>query len=410
VAVAADVIMPSLGFDMTEGTLARWLKKDGDTVERGEAIAEIETEKATVEIEATAAGVLSHIVVQPGQTVSVGTVMATISPSGEKRAAKAPKTAEPEAPQPAPSKPAASPEKKRDAGVADGSVPPRIKASPLARRMAEEAGIDLARVRGTGPDGRVMERDIQGAIEEKPAPPPSKGAPGSPGSPGQAVALNRMRQAIARRMTESKTTAPHFYVTVDIDMDEAVRLREQLNRVGADQEKISVTDLVVAAVARTLTRFPNLNASYEEGALRQHPQINIGIATALDEGLITPVLRDADKRPLREIASESKALSARARGNKLRSDDLGPGTFTVSNLGMFGVDEFIAIINPPEAAILAVGAVIRRPIADGDGVRIASMLRATLSVDHRVADGAQAARFLQEFRKLLENPLGLLTD
>jgi len=220
--------------------------------------------------------------------------------------------------------------------------------------------------------------------------------------------MTPMRQAIARRMAQSKATAPHFYVTVDVNMDEAMKVREQLNAVVPEEEKVSVNDLVVAAAARTLTRFRMLNASYREGGLEVHPRINIGIAVALEEGLISPVLRDADSKPLRTIAAESKALFERARAGRLRADDLGSGTFTVSNLGMFEVEQFVAIINPPEAAILAVGAVTRRPVAAGGEVRIASTVKATLSVDHRVADGAQAARFMQALKKLLENPVNLV--
>jgi pyruvate dehydrogenase E2 component (dihydrolipoamide acetyltransferase) len=222
------------------------------------------------------------------------------------------------------------------------------------------------------------------------------------------VPLNRMRQAIARRMTESKTTAPHFYVTVEINMTEALRMREQLNAVASEAEKVSVNDLVVAAAARTLNQFPNLNASYRDGALERHSQVNIGVAVALEDGLLTPVLHDADKKSIRAIADESKQLSERAKSNKLRAEDLTGSTFTVSNLGMFGVDEFIAIINPPEAAILAVGSATKQPVVQDDQVRIAPMMKATISVDHRVADGAQAARFMAAFRKSLENPMNLL--
>jgi pyruvate dehydrogenase E2 component (dihydrolipoamide acetyltransferase) len=272
--------------------------------------------------------------------------------------------------------------------------------------MAEEAGLDLSRIKGTGPGGRVVERDVQAAIAAGSAPAPP-GVPAVP-APGAPVPLNRMRKTIARRMTESKAAAPHFYITVEINMDDAMKMREQLNALAPEAERISVNDLVVAAAARTLARFPVLNASYREDNLEMHPQVNIGIAVALEDGLIPPVLRDADKKPLKRIAAESRALAERARTNKLRSDDLGGGTFTVSNLGMFDVDEFIAIINPPEAAILAVGAVTRRPVAAAGEVRIAPLMKTTLSVDHRVADGAQAGRFMQEFKKLLENPVTLL--
>ena len=440
--MSTDVIMPSLGFDMTEGLLARWLMKEGDPVAKGQAIAEIETEKATVEIEAAVSGILARIIVQAGETVPVGTLIGVIAEAGEAVTAvsavpsppapsppaseaappasapappasepappaseAAPPASEPAPPAPAPSPPAPAPE----AGEG-GAAPPgaRVRVSPVARKMAEEAGLDLSRIKGTGPGGRVVERDVQAAIAAGSAPAPP-GVPAGP-APGATVPLNRMRKTIARRMTESKATAPHFYVTVEIDMDDALKMREQLNGLVPEADRISVNDLVVAAAARTLARFPALNASYREGNLEMHPQVNIGIAVALEDGLIPPVLRDADKKSLKRIAAESRALAERARTNKLRSDDLGGGTFTVSNLGMFDVDEFIAIINPPEAAILAVGAVTRRPVAVAVEVRISSLMKTTLSVDHRVADGAQAGRFMQEFKKLLENPVNLLAD
>ncbi|MGZ5439835.1 MAG: dihydrolipoamide acetyltransferase family protein, partial [Candidatus Aminicenantales bacterium] len=396
------VIMPSLGFDMTEGLLARWLKNEGDPVVKGQAIAEIETEKATVEIEAAVSGILVRIVVQAGETVPVGTLIGVIAEAGDEvTTVSAPL---PSAPAPAPAPPAPVPEA-REGGAAPLGA--RVKVSPVARTMAEEAGLDLSQIKGTGPGGRVVERDVQAAIATGSAPAPP-GVPAEP-APVATVPLNRMRKTIARRMTESKATAPHFYITVEINMDDAMKMREQLNGLVPEADRISVNDLVVAAAARTLARFPALNASYREGNLEMHPQVNIGIAVALEDGLIPPVLRDADKKPLKRIAAESRALADRARANKLRSDDLGGGTFTVSNLGMFDVDEFIAIINPPEAAILAVGAVTRRPVAAAGEVRIASLMKTTLSVDHRVADGAQAGRFMQEFKKLLENPVTLLT-
>jgi len=405
--MSTDVIMPALGFDMTEGLLARWLKNEGDPVEKGQAIAEIETEKATVEIEAAAAGILARILVPAGETVPVGTVIGVIAEAGEDAAAVSASPPSPSASPP--SAPSAPPPSVPAAEAGEGTAPPetRVKASPVARKMAGDAGLDLSRVKGTGPGGRVMERDVQAAIATGSAPAP----PGVPSgtAPGATVPLNRMRKTIARRMAESKATAPHFYVTVEINMDDAMKMREQLNGSAPEAERISVNDLVVAAAARTLARFPALNASYREDNLEMHSQVNIGIAVALEDGLIPPVLRDADKKGLNRIAAESRELAERARANKLRSDDLGGGTFTVSNLGMFDVDEFIAIINPPEAAILAVGAVTRRPVAAAGEIRIALLMKTTLSVDHRVADGAQAGLFMQEFKKLLENPVTLLT-
>ena len=411
-----NVIMPSLGFDMTEGLLARWLKNEGDPVVKGQAIAEIETEKATVEIEAAVSGILVRIIVQAGETVPIGTLIGVIAEAGEEvTTVSAPSPSPPAPAPPAPSAPAppsppASPPPSPVLEAREGAVPSeaRVKASPVARKMAEEARLDLSHIKGTGPGGRVVERDIEAAIAAGSAP-ASPGVQAGPAS-GATVPLNRMRKTIARRMTESKATAPHFYITVEINMDDAMKMREQLNGLAPETERISVNDLIVAAAARTLARFPALNASYREGNLEMHSQVNIGIAVALEDGLIPPVLRDADKKTLKRIAAESRELTERARANKLRSDDLGGGTFTVSNLGMFDVDEFIAIINPPEAAILAVGAVTRRPVAAAGEVRISSLMKTTLSVDHRVADGAQAGRFMQEFKKLLENPVNLLAD
>ena len=432
-----ELIMPSLGFDMTEGKVARWLKQEGDRIEKGQVIAEIETEKATVEIEATVSGILRKIAVQAGETVAVGTVIGIIAGEDE-RPAEAQKARAP-SPPPAPSpgeegrqKPG---ERRQEAGerrqesedrrqkagerreepvetreepeeAEEGPPERRIKASPVARKKAEEAGIDLARIAGSGPGGRIMERDVQAAVEAGPS--PEKPAAEAEPPEGEAVPLNRMRRAIARRMAESKANAPHFYVTVEVNMDEALKIRNQLSELAPDAEKISVNDLIVAAAARALKRFPNLNASYRDGSLLKRSRINIGIAVALEDGLTPPVLRDADRKTLQEIAAESKALGERARAGRLRSDDLGSGTFTISNLGMFDVDEFIAIINPPEAAILAVGAVTRRPVATDGEVRIAAVMKATLSVDHRVADGAEAGRFMQALKKLLENPLHLV--
>ncbi len=418
--MATNVIMPSLGFDMTAGKLARWLKQEGDQVKKGEAIAEVETEKATVEIEAFGSGLLQKILVPAGETVPVNTLIGIIAEPGEKveapEGAGAPAVgkAVEAAPPPAPT------------GVAEAPGDGRIKASPIAKRMAEDAGIDLRTLKGSGPGGRIMEKDVQAAIAQnqaapiavspgsgterlavKPAPP---AVPAPSTAPASEIALTRLRQTIASRMTQSKTTAPHFYVTVEINMGDALKLREQLNNLASDEEKVSVNDLVLAAAARTLTKFPPFNASYRGDKLELHSQIGIGVAIAVEEGLLTLTLHDADKKSLKQIAVETKGMGARARTNKLHPDDLGQSTFTVSNLGMFGVDEFAAIINPPEAAILAVGAAVKRAVVIHDEIKMATTMKVTLSVDHRVADGAQAAHFLQELKKLLENPVNLLVS
>jgi pyruvate dehydrogenase E2 component (dihydrolipoyllysine-residue acetyltransferase) len=410
--MATNVIMPSLGFDMTAGKLARWLKKQGEEVKKGEAIAEVETEKATVEIEAFGSGVLQEILVHDGETVPVNTVIGVIAEPGEKvqvpTAAQAPvgHSAD-ESLQPL-----------AQAGTKEPPEDGRIKASPIAKRIAESSGIDLRLVKGSGPGGRIMEKDVQAAIAEKQATPvvvtprpsgalPSE-APVSAPVAGERIALSRMRQTIAQRMTQSKTSIPHFYVTVEINMAEALKMREQLNNLASEADKVSVNDLVLAAAARTLTKHPTFNASYRGDTLQLHANINIGVAIAVEDGLLTLALHDADKKSLKQIAGETKGLGERARTNRLRSDDLGQSTFTVSNLGMFGVDEFSAIINPPEAAILAVGAATKRTLVVDDEIKIAPIMKATLAVDHRVADGAQAARFLQDLKKLLENPVNLL--
>ena len=283
-----------------------------------------------------------------------------------------------------------------------------IKASPVARRIAETEGVNLADIAGTGPGGRIVEKDVKEFLARVKATllHPERNEVKSKDA-GQ-VPLTRIRQAIARRMSESKQTIPHFYVTFEIAMTDAMKIREQLNNLAKDDEKISVNDLVVAAVAKTLTKWRMFNASYRGDALEMHEHINIGIAVALTDGLITPVLHDVDKQSLKEIARESRALAERARANKMRADDLTGSTFTISNLGMFGVEEFSAIVNPPEAAILAVSAVIKKPVVVGEQIQIAQMMKATISVDHRVADGAQAAQFMRDFKALLENPVNLL--
>jgi pyruvate dehydrogenase E2 component (dihydrolipoamide acetyltransferase) len=389
--MATNVIMPSLGFDMTEGKLARWLIKEGERIDKGQALAEIETDKAVVEIDAPASGVLQKIIVSEDQTVPVGTLIGIIGEKGESM---------PQVVTPVPTVRPQTPRFPTEKVLAStrGDAEARIKASPLARKMAEEAGIDLTKIKGTGPGGRIVERDIEAAMTTTIR---------SVVSPNK-IPLSRARQAIARLMTESKTKIPHFYVSVEINMTQALKLREELNHQSLDSEKISINDLIIAAAAQTLAKSPSFNASYRDDGLEMHPQINIGIAVTLEDGLITPVLREANKKSLKAIAMESKALSERARKNKLQADDLGSGTFTVSNLGMFGVDEFSAIINPPEAAILAVGAVTQRPFVVNGVVGVAPLMKVTLSVDHRVADGAQAGQFLQEFKNLMENPTSLL--
>lgn len=405
---------------MTSGAVARWLKKEGDAVRQGEPIAEVDTEKATVEIQAFATGVLQKIVVPAGQNVPVGTTIGIIGEPGETISiASAPTVTTTSAPASAPVA-----EQKSRASTDDAW----IKASPVARRIAEVEGVNLAEVTGTGPGGRIIQRDVEAFLARRSSSAPAPSAPIAPVVPrppvapapvaasvspasstgGTEVSLSRIRQAIARRMTESKTTVPHFYVTFEINMTDAMKMREQLNNLATAEDKVSVNDLVVGAVAKTLKKWRNFNASFRGDKLELHNDINIGVAVALDEGLITPVLHNTDRKSLKEIARDTKALIERTRTNKMRADDLSGGTFSISNLGMYGVEEFSAIIVQPEAAILAVSAVIKKPIVVGDQVQIAQMMKATISVDHRVADGAQAAQFMRDLKALLENPVNLL--
>ncbi len=436
--MSTNVTMPSMGFDMTEGKVSRWINKVGDAVERGQVIGEIETEKATVDLEAPVAGTLAQILVQVGETVPVSMPIAVITAAGESVSAPAsPAPTEAKKESPPPAVPAQAQPHASVASVAPtvSTNGERIKVSPLAKNIARAEGIDLAALHGTGPNGRIIERDVKAFLQTRaPSAPPSTSpaqaapmpkpspaavlttAPASTSpaqTPAQLVAgeqpLSKMRQVIARRLQESKSTIPHFYLTIEIFMDEAMKLRAQLNALAAsDAEKLSVNDLIVAACARTLQKFPAVNAYFKGDTLELHDVINVGIAVSVDDGLLTPVLHNADKKSLKQIAIETKELAARARANKMKPDDLGPGTFTVSNLGMYGIDEFSAIINPPESSILAVGAVKKVPVVINDQIQIAQVMKATLSVDHRIVDGALGAKYLQELKKLLENPVNLL--
>lgn len=414
--MVTEVVMPKMGYDMTEGTIVRWRKQEGDEVKRGEVIADVETTKVTVEVESYGAGVLRKILVPEGQTVPVGEIVAIIADRDEsipglEEKAPARQRAAPAVKEAAKPTEAETPEPAEDEGVL------RIAASPVARRMAREQGVDLRRVKGTGPGGRIVKEDIEAFVKKRPAEAP-KAAPTPVAAvptatpheiPHEERDLPRIRQVIARRMAESKRVVPHFSVTSEIDMTEALRLRTSLNALRDEGAKISVTDMLVKAAAKTLKEFPDMNASYAEGKLRVYQQVNIGIAVALDHGLLTPVIADCDKKPLTQIAREAKDLVERARTGRMRPEDFTPGTFSISNLGMFDVEDFVAIINPPEAAILAVGSVIPRPVVVDGEVKVADRMRVTLSADHRVVDGAVAARFLQRFKVFLEQPLHLIS-
>ncbi len=441
-----DITMPKMGFDMQEGTIIRWLKKPGDEVRRGEPIAEIETDKVTIEIEAFASGTLTEIVVQEGQSAPVNAVIARLdggngaqapAPVAETPAPAAPALVAAEAPAPTPVTEAVPAE----AGD--------IRASPLARRLAREHGIDLRQVRGSGPAGRIVKEDIEAHLAARgtapapvappaaapapsaapapvapppapaptpaPAPvaPPPAPAP-APVTPAPAAAtvtpLSNMRKTIARRMLQSWQQFPHIFVSIDVDMGAALALRSQANAGRAKEEHFSINDLVVKACAAALRTFPNLNASYSDDGIIQHPTVNIAIAVALESGLMAPVITGCQDRSLGSIARETKRIVALARAGTITPDLLQGGTFTVSNLGMYGITEFTSIITPPQAASLAVGTIRRVPAFKGDSDEVVAqhLMTLTLSADHRVTDGAEVAQFLNEVKRLLEQPLALL--
>ncbi|MEO6891707.1 MAG: dihydrolipoamide acetyltransferase family protein [Ktedonobacteraceae bacterium] len=433
--MAKEIVMPRMGDEMTEGKLVNWLKHEGEMVNKGEPLAEIETDKVTVEIEAVDSGVLQRLLVAEGQMVPVGEIIAflitaeegqveekQVSPArathtqtGQETRTMASDPPPVRAKHNVASRSARSLAEKGPSGVTQNFTPsatltstdaPPIqsklaKASPLARRIAQEHGLDLVAIRGTGPGGRVVRHDVEDEVK--------KGYGGlTETPPADEQVLTRLQQTMARRMLESKTSAPHFYLTTEIDVTETMALRSRLNREVDAEEKISVNDLVLKAVAKTLPRFPALNATFAGDRLLIHKEISIAVAVAIKDGLVTPVVRHVDEKAVGQIARETKGLAERARSGKSRVEDYAVATFTVSNLGMFGIDTFIAIINPPQAAILAVGAVRRLPVYVGDDLVPRERMSVTLSADHRVTDGATGAQFLSQLRSLLENPLRLL--
>jgi pyruvate dehydrogenase E2 component (dihydrolipoamide acetyltransferase) len=484
--MAKTVVMPQMGYDMDAGTLLRWLKQVGEPVERGEAIAEIETDKVNIEIEAFESGVLRKTLITEGQTVPVGEAIAIIGtadepiegeaeaaqPAEQPQAVAAPPAqpaaeasqAEPVA-QAARAEPAEQPVQAARQGAAapppplqmqeqmetqttapvpadgrNGAVATpverepgeRIRASPLVRRIAAEHEIDLSQVAGTGPHGRIVKRDIEGLMTgarpaaAPPAPTPEPvaapaAAPAAPAAPAPAFApppggelreLPRIRQTIGKRMSQSWTQAPHLFVTMAIDMTQAMALREQINHeLGNDRaSEITVNDLLIKATALALRGFPVLNSAMEDGKMRLHDRIDVNSAVALEGGLISPFVPEADKKSLGEISRVMKDLVHRAREGGLRPEEFQGGTFTISNLGMFGVEAFTGVINPPQAAILAVGAAQAEPVwnAETNAFEPRQVMRVTMSGDHRLTDGAEVARFLQELKKLLEHPMALL--
>ncbi|MBZ0319713.1 MAG: 2-oxo acid dehydrogenase subunit E2 [Anaerolineae bacterium] len=427
--MADTVMMPKLGFDMKEGTLVRWVKQVNDPVNVGDVIAEIETDKATVEVEAYASGILRKWLVNENTIVEVGAPIAIIGTADEPieggsapATPSAPASAAPAtpAPQAAAPKAANGHTASAPAPVSDEGYPGGVKASPVARRMAEEKGINLAQVSGTGPGGRVVKRDIEGftpgveapaapavAAAPTPAPAPTFGTAPT-GGDIEEIPLTRMRKIVGERTQASFQFVPHFFVTSEIDMGPALALRKQLNAGLTDEQKITVNDLVVKAAALALREFPNLNTHFYGDKLVRHKRINVGIAVAVENGLINVVCKDADRRTLTDMSVKNKEMIAGAREGKVKPDDVEGATFTVSNLGAYDVEHFLAIINPPEAAILAVGSAQEVPIVENGEIKIGVRMKATVSVDHRVSDGAEGAQYLQRVKELLENPMRLL--
>lgn len=466
----ADVVtMPKLGFDMAEGTLVRWVKGEGEKVNKGEVLAEIETDKATVEVESNFSGVLFKYLVEQGTSVPVGTPIAVVAQEGEQpdltdfmkedvdvgkeRGAdrEEPSRALPEEPQPKDVKKEESaatvenvpdaPEQKMEAPAETPAQPEtggdgRIKASPLARRMAEEKGVDLQGVRGSGPGGRITRKDVEAAARapkqavqaQAPAAAPTAPAAAQP-APQQAarmvsipmptwqggeapaderVPLSKLRSIIARRMLESSQTVPDFYVTHQYRVERLMALRKEVNALLPDDQKLSVNDFLIKAIAYALRQFPNLNASFETDAIVRHGHVNVGVAVAVESGLLTVVCKDADMKPLRTISAEVKEMVSRAREGKVKTEDIEGSTFSISNLGMFGVDQFTAIINPPESGIIAVGAVQEVALVENGEIKPGQIIKLTLSADHRVTDGAEAARFMQALEDFLQEPMRLL--
>ncbi|MEQ9331836.1 pyruvate dehydrogenase complex dihydrolipoamide acetyltransferase [Thalassobaculum sp.] len=433
-----SILMPALSPTMSEGNLAKWHVKVGDTVSAGDVIAEIETDKATMEVEAVDEGKIGRIVVSEGsEGVAVNAVIAWLLEEGESESdipadgggapapKPAPEAAKAEAPKAEAPKPAAAPA----AAAAPAPQPSsggRVFASPLAKRMAEQAGLDLGSLKGSGPQGRIVKADIEAALAggaPKAAAAPAAGAPAQAAAPALGAAPSAdvpgmpdyeeipnsgMRKVIAKRLTESKQFAPHFYLTVDCEIDALLKVRKQINDKAGDGVKLSVNDLVIRAVALALKQVPAANASWTEKAIRIYKQVDISVAVAIDDGLITPVIRDAGSKGLKQISAEMKDLATRARDRKLKPEEFQGGTFSISNLGMFGIKDFAAVINPPQGAILAVGAGEQRPVVKDGALAIATVMSCTLSVDHRVVDGAIGAQFLAAFKKLVEDPLTML--
>ena len=442
--MATKIVMAQLSPTMEEGKLVEWKVKEGDQVEAGDILAEVETDKANMDIEALHGGVIRALLVADGDVVAVGALIGVIADADEDisallESAPLPSSApaaedaapvQPEAPsepapsepapvEPAPAEPAPAPTDAATTNVQTPRTSERIKVSPVARRMAQAAGLDLAVMSGTGPGGRIIKGDVEAAIATGATPaaaatgtaadaPRAMFPVGTPRLEDQRIELSMMRKAIAKRLVQSIGPIPHFFLTTEIDMGRALDMRKSLND-RLSEGKVGVNDLLIKVVAEALTRHPEINASFEGDAIRRHGSVDIGIAVALPDGLITPVLRDADRKGLLQISVESADLVARGRIRRLTPEEYQGATFTISNLGMMDIDEFTAIINPPEAAILAIGQTVEKPVVEDGEVVVRRRMRVTMSCDHRVIDGAMGAAFLQTLRAMLENPLELVS-
>ena len=453
--MATELTMPQMGYDMQEGTVVRWLKTEGSPVQMGEAVAEIETDKAVVEFESYGEGILLQILVAEGTTVPVGETIAIVGAESEVPVASTPDEptpaveAEPPVSTAIPLDPPAQPVSTNGGVVVEDVAQPasegRLFATPAARKIAEEQAIDLKQIEGTGPRGRITKDDVLSfasqpveavaealvtpVIEDAPVheavpepesesvatpEPVAAAAPPAPAaesvSEGGLIPLSRMRQQIARVTVKSKSEKPHFYVNTDIDMTQVMALRGQINQSLSDEGiRVTVNDLIVKACVMTLKKYPKFNSFYQENGIKTNDAINIGVAIAIEEGLIVPALLDCGDKSLRELAAASKDLAERSANGTLSNQEYAGGTFAISNLGMFGVTSFVAIIQPPQSAVLAVGAVAKRPVVgEDDQIKVAQIMTATISGDHRIVDGAEGAQFVNEVKRLLENPLSLL--
>jgi pyruvate dehydrogenase E2 component (dihydrolipoamide acetyltransferase) len=397
--VSAEIILPKIDEAMTKGKIVEWKKKEGDWVEKGEILFTVETEKVTWEVEAPEAGILSRVKYKPGDEVPVGTIVAFVLKAGE---------AEPEISTPVKREkqepPAVATEKLAKDREVQVAPKGRIKASPLAKRMARDQGVNLLLLRGSGPGGRILKRDVLKHGQE------TKSAPSIPPTPAQEKPLSSMRETIARRMTESFQTVPHFYISLEADAEELNAVRDKIKPAVEKRSgiKITITDLLVKIISQTLEEQPEVNVQWAGGGIRQASEINIGLAVGLREGLIVPVIRQANLKPLAELAKIRSDFVERAEQGKIRMDEMRGGSLTLTNLGMYGIDQFNPIINPPESCILATGRIMEKPVAHLGQVMIRKRINLTLAIDHRVLDGVMGSRFLQRVKELIEEPVQLI--